>query len=208
MKSLHRLRLLLLAGALTLGMLLLGLHVIQAAMLHVSSLTDTTANDGYCTLREALINTNDDAATWPDCAAGNGADTIYLTNLSGQIILLSDLPPVTDADGLTLQGPGATLLTLNGNGLWRLLNAQSGVPIVVRNLTLARAGGTFGSAISVENASLELWSSAVLSSTNTAISVNGGRLTVVDSRFSGNTTTGAGGGYPRRQCANHAGGHF
>ncbi len=191
MKTYRKWLLALIAGAMVLSMALLTWHLTQAAMLHVSSLADTTANDGYCTLREALINTNDDAATWPDCAAGNGADTIYLTNLSGQIILLSDLPPVTDADGLTLQGPGATLLTLNGNGLWRLLNAQSGVPLVVRNLTLARAGGTFGSAIGVENASLELWSSAVLSST--AVSVNGGRLTVVDSRFSGNTTTGAGG---------------
>ncbi|GEM_PF-1358608 len=193
MKIYRKWLLALIAGAIVLSMALVTWHLTRAAMLHVSSLADTTANDGYCTLREALINTNDDAATWPDCAAGNGADTIYLTNLNGQIMLLSDLPPVTDTDGLTLQGPGATRLTLNGNGLWRMLNAQSGVPIVVRNLTLARAGGeASGSAISVENASLELWSSAVLSSTNTAVSVNGGRLTVVDSRFSGNTTAGAG----------------
>ncbi len=170
----------------------LGLHLANAAMLHVSTLADTTVNDGYCTLREALINTNDDAATWPDCAAGVGADVIYLTHLSGQITLLSDLPAITDTDGLTLQGPGAAQLTINGNGQRRILNAQPGVPLVVRNLTLARAGGGFGSAISVENAALELWSSAVLSSTNTAVSIVGGSLTVVDSRLSGNTTSGSG----------------
>ena len=36
------------------------------------------APDGKCALREAIINANDDAATYPDCPSGGGADTITL----------------------------------------------------------------------------------------------------------------------------------
>jgi len=35
-------------------------------------------NDGYCSLREAIVNANDDAQTYPDCPAGDGVDTITL----------------------------------------------------------------------------------------------------------------------------------
>ena len=36
------------------------------------------ASDGQCSLIEAIVNANNDAATFPDCAAGSGADTIVL----------------------------------------------------------------------------------------------------------------------------------
>ncbi|MBN2002623.1 MAG: DUF11 domain-containing protein [Anaerolineae bacterium] len=204
MKTYRKWLLALIAGVIVLSMVLLTWHLTHAAMLYVSSLADTTANDGYCTLREALINANDDAATWPDCAAGNGADTIYLTNLSGQLLLLSDLPSITDTDGLTLQGPGAAQLTLSGGGLYRIFNVENGAPLTVRHITLARASSTStGSAIRAANGSaIEVWSSAILTSTNSAINIEGGSLKAIDSVFQGNTTTGAGGGI--RAVANPA----
>ena len=49
-----------------------------ASTITVTSTADTLINDGNCTIREAIINANNDAATWPDCAAGSGADIINL----------------------------------------------------------------------------------------------------------------------------------
>jgi CSLREA domain-containing protein len=49
-----------------------------AATISVTTTADTLANDASCSIREAIINANNDAATWPDCAAGSGADIIVL----------------------------------------------------------------------------------------------------------------------------------
>jgi CSLREA domain-containing protein len=48
------------------------------AAITVTTTSDTLANDGQCSIREAIINANNDAATWPDCPAGAGDDTIIL----------------------------------------------------------------------------------------------------------------------------------
>ena len=48
----------------------------QAATLTVNSLADgNPANDGQCTLREAILNANDQSGS-TDCAAGSGNDAI------------------------------------------------------------------------------------------------------------------------------------
>lgn len=44
----------------------------------VTTTSDTLITDSSCSIREAIINANNDAATWPDCATGAGADTIFL----------------------------------------------------------------------------------------------------------------------------------
>jgi CSLREA domain-containing protein len=49
-----------------------------ASTITVTTTSDTLVTDGSCSIREAIINANNDAATWPDCAAGSGADTIIL----------------------------------------------------------------------------------------------------------------------------------
>ena len=64
---------------------------VRADSLTVNSLADTVAIDGNCTLREAIQNANNDAATNADCAAGSGADTITFS-VSGTITLGSILP--------------------------------------------------------------------------------------------------------------------
>jgi CSLREA domain-containing protein len=50
-------------------------HSAYSAALTVNSLLDNTAVDGNCTLREAIQNANDNAATNLDCIPGSGADT-------------------------------------------------------------------------------------------------------------------------------------
>lgn len=50
----------------------------RAAAINVDGFDDTLNTDGVCSIREAVVNANSDAATWPDCAAGSGPDTINL----------------------------------------------------------------------------------------------------------------------------------
>src|SRR5690348_6670925 len=65
-----------LAGAALL--LALGQGVGAAATITVTTSNPNIAADGQCSLIEAIVNANNDAATHPDCPAGSGADTIVL----------------------------------------------------------------------------------------------------------------------------------
>lgn len=50
-----------------------------ASTITVNSLDDTTANDGQCTLREAITSANNNTASGAaagECAAGSGSDVI------------------------------------------------------------------------------------------------------------------------------------
>lgn len=70
------------------------------------------ATDGDCSLREAIVNANDDAATHADCAAGGGPDTIILP--AAGTFTVPDVDNLTDGEnGL----PSVTsVITIDGNG--------------------------------------------------------------------------------------------
>lgn len=84
-----------------------------ATTLTVTSLADnTTAGDGLVTLREAILASVNHAAT--DLGqTGTGNDTIDLTGVSGTIALNAVLPNI--ASQITITGPGAALLTIQGS---------------------------------------------------------------------------------------------
>jgi len=65
------------AAALALAAML-AIPAAQAATITVTTVDDAIppATDGECSLREALANASDAAATYPDCAAGTGNDKI------------------------------------------------------------------------------------------------------------------------------------
>ena len=65
-----------LAGAALL--LALGQGVATAATITVTTNDPRIIPDGQCSLVEAIVNANNDAATHADCPAGSGADTIVL----------------------------------------------------------------------------------------------------------------------------------
>ena len=65
-----------LAGAALL--LALGQGMAKAATITVTTNNPNIIADGQCSLIEAIVNANNDAATHADCAAGSGADTIVL----------------------------------------------------------------------------------------------------------------------------------
>lgn len=62
-----------------------------ASTIVVTTTSDALVTDRSCSIREAIINANNDAATWPDCAAGSGADTILLP--AGLIVLTTANSP-------------------------------------------------------------------------------------------------------------------
>jgi|GEM_PF-3598958 len=89
-----------------------------SATITVNDAGTTIANDGKCTLPEAIINANNDNQSGStDCAAGSGADTINIDLPPGAVISFAAahnfeygpnaLPPITSE--ITIQGNGAVL---------------------------------------------------------------------------------------------------
>jgi hypothetical protein len=173
-------------GGLTAGATIALTGVAQAApaTFTVAILGDTaTASDcdlptnTDCTLRDAITAAN----------ATTDADAIqFKSGLTGSIDLDSNLPKITDP--VTIQGPGASVISVNGQNARRvfdILTTTDGDPVSISGLTVT--GG--------------------LSSGSTASTRGGGilnenaDLTVSDSVVSGNTGTILGGGI-YSGCAN------
>jgi CSLREA domain-containing protein len=119
-----------------------------ATSIVVTTTSDTLVNDGHCSIREAIINANNDAATWPDCAAGSGADSIILP--AGTITFAIPNPPTSpcclDSDqqaawgdldilsSMTIVGdPAGT--TIDGNQLDRIFDINPDVDGLPETLT-------------------------------------------------------------------------
>jgi CSLREA domain-containing protein len=115
-----------------------------AAALVVTSVADTVASDGVCTLREAITNANSDAPTAPDCPAGNGADVISFSfATTTTITLAATLPAITSA--VTISGTGSSALTLSGNDSVRILQVNAAGRLKLNSVTL-RDGEVEGAA--------------------------------------------------------------
>jgi CSLREA domain-containing protein len=78
-----------------------------------------------CTLRAAIQEANAQA----------GADTIdFAPAITGQIVLTSALPAITD--DVTINGPGAGTLAIDGDNTYRVLVVQSGTTDTISGLTI------------------------------------------------------------------------
>ncbi len=168
----------------------------------VTTTADEVNTNGQCSLREAIINANNDNQSGStDCAAGSGADTIVLQ--SGATYTLSkdddggghqtdsganndDLDITSD---ITIQGNGAiiersTAVTciINGTavaGEFRIFEVVSGGALTLQNLTV-RDGCADGSVLT---ANLD----------GGGIFNTGGTLTITNSTISDNSAYGSGG---------------
>jgi CSLREA domain-containing protein len=159
-----------------------------AATLTVTTLADEQNNNGSCSLREAIINANENNQTGStDCAAGSGDDTITFT-VSGQITLNTSLPQITDQAGLTIRnpiGPITEAVTISGNNANTLFFIQ-GAELTLDNLILSDASSGNGAIFSAVS---------TLTITNSIVSGNSGgyainnqdTLMVTNSIFSGNS---------------------
>jgi CSLREA domain-containing protein len=194
----------------------------HAATITVDSTADSTGNDGACTLREAIINANNDAQTWVDCAAGSGPDVIDIA-AAGTITLASALPNLTAA--LTINGPGASSLAISGANAFRVFSIAGVGAYNFQNVTIANGIAMFGGGMFVQSASSVSVDNVIFSGnqesggaggaiynggmpltvTNSTFSNNSGYggainndgsavLTVINSTFSGNTGSGHVGG--------------
>jgi uncharacterized delta-60 repeat protein/CSLREA domain-containing protein len=169
------------------------------AAIDVNSTADVAANDGQCTLREAITSANADApsgAASGECAAGAGDDTVTFS-VTGTINLAGALPDLST--NVALDGPGAKLLTVRRNtgGDYRVFNVTAGATVGLSGMTVSNGrtpdgtngtqGGRGGDGGGIKN-------SGTL--TLTAVSVSGNRTGDGgdSSQFSSNGGDGGTGG--------------
>jgi hypothetical protein len=201
--------LILLAVAGLVGVLFGSGPVAQAATIIVDT-SDPSINDGdgFCSLIEAMVNANDNAATYADCPAGSGADVIDLQAPGPYII--TGIDNNTNGDnGL----PSVTSeMVINGNGTiirrsllfapqFRIFHISAGGKLVLNDLTVSRgvaaALGTNGGGI---------YNAGQLELNNTTVSLNqttggggaiynsgGGVLRISNSILDGNSADVGGG---------------
>ena len=113
------------------------------ATITVNTVADgAPANNGQCTLREAMLNANGaNQSGSTDCTAGTAAGNTIVFNLptgSDTIILTAALPDITRS--LTITGPGAKLLTTVRNpasSAFRIFHIPNpGLNIAISGLTI------------------------------------------------------------------------
>jgi Putative Ig domain len=164
-----------LAGAALL--LALGQGAATAATITVTTNDPNIVADGQCSLIEAIVNANNDAATHADCAAGSGADTIVLpananvtlTNVSDNTYGPTGLPLITSR--ITIEGNGAVIARQGSAAAFGLMAIKDAGDLTLQNVTLS--GGS--------------------SSGNGGGVINRGKLTIEESTISGNTADFGGG---------------
>jgi hypothetical protein len=94
---------------------------VYSATIIVDTLVDGTSVPG-CSLREAVINANNDAVTHAGCAAGSGADTIIL-NVTGTYTLTFGEISVTS--NITIQEASGVNAVISGNSSSRIFNVST-----------------------------------------------------------------------------------
>jgi hypothetical protein len=194
-----------LAGAALL--LALGQGVGTAATITVTTNDPNIVADGQCSLIEAIINANNDAATHADCLAGSGADTIILpTNANvalgavycsmyGQFCRPVGLPPITSR--ITIEGNGAMIARQGSAPAFSLMVVRNSGDLALHSVTLSGGSSSSGGgAVSNNSGTLSIKNSTISGNTASsggAVLNNGGNLTVTNSTISGNTANFSGG---------------
>ena len=164
----------------------------QAATIVVNSTADAIADDGQCTLREAIIAANNDAASGVsggECAAGSGDDTIALPFGFYQL----SIPGINEGSSATGDLDVRTNMTISGAGMRN--PGTTTFENVVFSENSDRGLITEGTAIITD--------STFTNNTETTGSGGAGiyifgptpTLTMSNSTVSGNTTSGNGGGF-------------
>lgn len=180
-----------------------------ANVIQVEVTQDVLAIDQVCTLREAIINANDDAATWPDCGAGSGVDTIEIfptgtlnlqlanANLGGENVgITGDLD--IHSSMIILGNPAGTT-AIDAHDLDRIFDInpdglEPGFSVTINDLHLTNGFGHGGGGnIVIRGGSLTLERVTITNShgsqgdAGALYTANQTTLTVTNCTFSGNT---------------------
>ncbi|MBE7434877.1 MAG: sortase [Anaerolineales bacterium] len=186
---------------------IIALSMMPVPRARAATLTVTTnaggavAVDGQCSLREAIINANNDAATIPDCIAGTGVDIIQFSAAVTTITVAgAALPAIADADGLIIDGGGDVVV--DGGGAFRIFNVTGGA-FTVQNITLSngQVNGNGGAILYAGGVGLTVSSSTFNTNRNITNAANNGggiyhtagTFSVSNSTFNGNYTQNDGG---------------
>lgn len=124
----------------------------HAAVITVTTGDRYTSTNGLCSINEAILNANDDAATYPDCEAGSGADTINLSvnvgldryfendstyGQTGTPAITSEI--IVDGMSYTVERVGAPNCNVNGSQShyeFRHFRVASGGFLTLQNMTI------------------------------------------------------------------------
>lgn len=155
----------------------------QAATFTVTTLADNESDGcstNQCTLREAVETANSVA----------GSDTIvFQTGLSGVIVLNGTQILITS--NITINGPGARVLSVSGNNLSRVF--------AVSNPVLASATANIsGLTITGGNALPVLLNGSLIGDGGGILNTNGATLNLTEVNITGNAATSLGGGVATR----------
>src|ERR1043166_8761561 len=188
-----------------LGFVFLALTLpLGAAVITVNSSADSLAG-AQCTLRMAIINANDDPATYPQCVAGSGADTIHFTSPFTITLTIARANQEDDANSgdlnvtqsVTIEGDGTTI---DGNASDRVFHVTGGTA-TLRNLWLRNGRGVEGGGgVWVDGATATLENVTISGCVASAEDgggvkvINGGVLNMTNCTVNGNSTVVHGGG--------------
>jgi Right handed beta helix region len=178
------------AAGMTASAAVVGAPAAQAAVFPVTTLADT----GPGSLRQAITDAN----------GALGSDTItFASGLTGTISLATDFPDITQP--LTIQGPGAGVITVNGGGDGTLTGSHHRIfygnlpgatdQVTVSGLTVTGGGNETGGCIGSKR---ELTLSGVVLTKCVAIAGAGAAASTLhmsSSTISGNTAAIGGGFY-------------
>lgn len=141
-------------------------------------------DNNKCSLREAIINANNNAATHNDCTAGSGAsDTITLPN-NGNFTINNSYTNFYGPTGLpliesniTIEGHGSIISRSNNAPNFRLLGVNEGATLSLNDVTLrrGRVANQDGGAIHVFYGDLSLHNTTIEDSRATGDG-NGGAI--------------------------------
>jgi CSLREA domain-containing protein len=195
------------------------LGVVQAApgsTITVNSPTDILADDGVCTLREAITAANTDTPSGTstgECAAGNGADTIVFSDTHAPFTVTLALTGTREDENatgdldifsdITIQGNPNFTTTIDANQLDRVLDVLTGT-VAIQNVyflngrtpdgpssdTPPTSGGTAEGGGAIRNQDYLNLNEVVLIDNHTG---NGGDLVQNFNRTGGNNNGGDGG---------------
>ena len=157
-----------------------------AATITVTTNNPNVIADGQCSLIEAIWNANNDAATFPDCASGSGADTIVLPASANLTLSALDnttlgptgLPVITSR--ITIEGNGATIARQVKALSFSLMVVKESGDLTLHHLTLS--GSTYSGLRNYGTASIK---DSVISGNESGV-FNRGTLTIENSSISAN----------------------
>lgn len=152
---------------------------VSAATITVNSSTDIIASDGFCTLREAIINANNnDQSGSADCSAGQASPTLdliqfdastdntpivlTLTGISENAAATGDLD-ITDS--VIINGNGADSVTeVDGNATDRVFEIRNDAQVQMYSISVTNGGAVnAGGGIYVFSGRLDMQDSSVSS---------------------------------------------